>query len=302
MKIVCAGTPEFATDIFLPISKHHKILALICQPDKPFGRKGELKAPHTKAIFAPMGVEILQPTYIDDAFSEYIKSLKPDIILVVAYGKILPQHFLDIAPCINIHASILPSWRGASPLQQMILSQMPYFGVSAMYMNERLDSGEILGISYVENTQQNIIELSQQLAFHGANLALYVLKHLQSIESLKQIDADSSYCAKIKKSCGCVQLDSALDVYCAYLAYCVWPHIFIQSANGYTLKFFDISLEESTQTHKVGEILHIESTYIIVGCARGSLRIGSVQQEGKNKLQSPLYLRGKHLKVGDVLC
>ncbi|RDU60154.1 methionyl-tRNA formyltransferase [Helicobacter marmotae] len=302
MRLICAGTPAFATHIFSHLSKEHEILALICQPDKPFGRKGELKPPHTKESLGHIGIPILQPSHIDEPFIAHIRALKPDMIIVVAYGQILPTAFLKIAPCINIHASILPKWRGASPLQQMIMSKEPYFGISAMLMNERLDSGEILGLSYIENTQQDINKLSLELASLGAKLALYVIAHFQSIEPIKQIDADASYCTKIKKSDGYIEFDCASKIYSAYLAYCTWPHIFIKSTHGYTLKLFDVSLIESSSSHKAGEILQIESPYIIVGCTQGSLRIGALQQEGKNKLEAATYLRGKHLKMGDILC
>ncbi len=304
MKLILAGTPAFASAIFTPIikSKIFDILALICQPDKPFGRKKEPKAPHTKENFASMGIDILQPNKIDEIFIAHIQALQPDVILVVAYGKILPKAFLEIAPCINIHASILPLWRGASPIQQMILTQPLYFGVSAIKMNEELDKGVILGLHYVPNTQQNITQLSAQLSCVGAKLALYVLTHFKEIEPLNQINADASYCTKIKKSDGYVQLDAALNVYCAYLAYCEWPHIFIKSIKGYTLKLFDVALIESSDLHKMGEILSIETQSIVVGCKQGSVRIGTLQQEGKEKLNAALYLRGKRLNVGDILC
>lgn len=304
MKLILAGTPAFASAIFAPLieNKTFEILALICQPDKPFGRKGELKSPHTKETFLSQDIQILQPDKITESVIATLQALKPDAILVVAYGKILPKAFLDIAPCINIHASILPLWRGASPLQQMILSQNAYFGITAMKMNEKLDEGDILGISYVPNTRQNITELSLQLASIGAKLAQYVLTHLQKIEPLRQINADASYCTKIKKSDGCVSLESANDVYRHYLAYCEWPHIFIKSTKGYTLKLFDVALIESCNTHKVGEILNIESQSIVIGCKCGSVRIGSLQQEGKAKLNAAIYLRGKRLNVGDILC
>ncbi|MCX2716430.1 methionyl-tRNA formyltransferase [Helicobacter sp. MIT 21-1697] len=304
MTLILAGTPAFASAIFAPIieSNIFKILALICQPDKPFGRKGELKAPHTKESFAHLGIEILQPNKIDEAFTAHIQALKPDMILVVAYGKILPRAFLDIAPCINIHASILPLWRGASPIQQMILTQPLYFGVSAIKMNEELDKGAILGLHYVPNTRQNITQLSAQLSYAGSKLALYVLTHLQEIEPLEQINADTSYCTKIKKSDGYVDLSCATNVYYKYLAYCEWPHIFIKSTKGYILKLFDVTLIESTHSHKMGEILNIDTQGIVIGCKQGSVCIGALQQEGKERLTAAIYLRGKRLNVGDILC
>ncbi|BDB66973.1 methionyl-tRNA formyltransferase [Helicobacter cinaedi] len=307
MRVILAGTPSFASAIFAPLleDSSFEILALICQPDKPFGRKGELKAPHTKEMLIQKNlqhIQILQPSSIDSAFIESVRDLKPDMILVVAYGKILPQAFLDIAPCVNIHASLLPQWRGASPIQQMLLNQPKFFGITAMKMNLKLDSGEILGFSYLANTGQNFTLLCEQLSHLGAKLAINTLKHFDEIKPLKQYDLDSSYCGKIVKSFGKVELENAKSVYCAYLAYCEWPHIFIQSESGYTLKLFDLHLVESTQTHKQGEILDIDSQSIIVGCLMGSLRIGFLQQEGRAKIQAPLYINGKRLKIGDILC
>lgn len=308
MRLILAGTPCFATEVFAPIieSKQFDILGLICQPDKPFGRKAELKAPHTKQYLHDHNLnhlQIFQPEKIDETFIESITQLKPDIILVVAYGKILPKAFLQIAPCINIHASILPSLRGASPLQQMILNQPHYFGVSAMRIDEGLDSGEILGFSYVPNTKQDLPTLSNQLAYAGAKLALRVLNNLEHIAPLPQLQAYATYCTKIKKSDGKVSFEcNAQDIYHASLAYVPWPGIFIQSPKGYILKLFDLTLIESTQSHQAGEILDIDTQSIIIGCQKGCLKIGFIQQEGKSKLEASTYVRGKRLGKGDKLC
>lgn len=308
MRLILAGTPYFATEVFAPIieSKQFDILGLICQPDKPFGRKAELKAPHTKQYLQDHNLnhlQIFQPEKIDEVFIESIAQLKPDIILVVAYGKILPKAFLQIAPCINIHASILPSLRGASPLQQMILNQPNYFGVSAMHISEGLDSGDILGFSYVPNTKQNLLTLSSELACAGAKLALRILNNLDYIAPLPQLHAYATYCTKIKKSDGKMSFEcNAQDIYHASLAYIPWPGIFTQSPKGYTLKLFDLTLIESTQSHQVGEILDINAQSIIIGCQKGSLEIGFIQQEGKSKLEASIYARGKRLGKGDTLC
>lgn len=308
MRLILAGTPCFATEVFAPIieSQQFDILGLICQPDKPFGRKAELKAPHTKQYLQDHNLnhlQIFQPEIIDELFIESIVQLKPDIILVVAYGKILPKAFLQIAPCINIHASILPSLRGASPLQQMILNQPHYFGVSAMRIEEELDSGEILGFSYIPNTKQDLPTLSSELACAGAKLAFKVLKNLDYIAPLPQLQAYATYCTKIKKSDGKVSFEcDAQDIYHASLAYTPWPGIFTQSPKGYTLKLFNLTLVESAQSHQAAEILDIDTQSITIGCKKGCLRIEYIQQEGKSKLEASTYVRGKRLRVGDELC
>lgn len=308
MRLILAGTPQFATEVFAPIieSKQYEIIGLICQPDKPFGRKAQLKAPHTKQYIQDQNldqIQIFQPETIDELFIESIAQLKPDVILVVAYGKILPKSFLQLAPCINIHASILPALRGASPLQHMILSQPRSFGVSAIHIDERLDSGDMLGFSYIPNTQQDLPTLSSQLARAGGKLALRILANLNRIAPLPQIHSDATYCTKIKKSDGEVHFSqNAQDIYHASLAYVPWPGIFTQSPKGYMLKLFELTLIESSQSHQAGEILDIGERGVVVGCQRGSLKIGYIQQEGKSKLEATTYIRGKRLKQGDKLC
>lgn len=314
MRLVLAGTPDFATEVFRHIlHSHHEVLALIAQPDKPFGRTGELKAPSTKNLLLEYkgadskfaNCEILQPSALDEGFIAQVRALKPEAILVVAYGRILPRGFLDIAPCVNIHASLLPKWRGASPLQQMILEQGEYYGVSAMRIEEGLDSGAILGLSFVKNYGQDLPTLALELAHKGGALSLKILSDLESarprLAPLKQIQADASYCVKVKKSDGAVDFRNALSLWRAYLAYCAWPHIYIHSAQGYTLKLFEVELVESTQTHRAGEILKVDSESVVVGCEKGSVRIGALQQEGKARLKAPIYLNGKRLHKGDIL-
>lgn len=304
-RLVLAGSSSFATAVFEPLFVHFNILALITQRDKPFGRSAKLKPPHTKEHLSQklesVSAKIFQPERIDEALISDIRALKPEIILVVAYGKILPRAFLDIALCINIHGSILPQLRGASPLQQMILAQPKYFGITAIKMSEALDSGDMLGFAYIENNGQDINALSVALASCASRLVCDIIVHLDMIAPLKQIESNATYCGKITKANGLVSLESAKSVYYAYLAYCAWPHIFIKSEKGYSLKLFGIELVESSKAHTMGQILAIESSAIILGCKEGSIRVAQVQQEGKGKLDASIYLQGKRLKVGDIL-
>lgn len=145
------------------------------------------------------------------------------MIIVAAFGRILSREVLDIVPCINLHASILPKFRGASPIQASILENEKYFGVSVMKMEEGLDCGDILGIKVIKNTQQNAVELFKQLSHLAAELILEFLERIDCVMPLKQRECESSFCKKIKKEFGEVVLDNAQEIVVKSLAYESWP-------------------------------------------------------------------------------
>lgn len=301
MKILFFGTPYFAKnvlEVFLN-DNQFEIVGLVTQEDKPFGRKKELKMPETKELLIARKSEIpiYQPSNLVE-FYNVMKNLTFDVILVVAYGRILPKEIVEQYFCLNIHASILPKYRGASPIQEMILNNETFVGVSIIKMTQKLDDGDIMGISYIKNKSYNIIELTSLLSQMGAKLAKKVLVDLGFIKALLQIDADSSYCVKITKNRGLIDFQSAESIYYKALAYQVWPQIFLDSG----LKLFDIVLYETQSCNRAGEILAILEDCIIVGCTKGSLKIGFLQEPSKTKINAVAYLRGKRLGVGDMLC
>ena len=299
MRIIFMGTPDYAAVILESLLESHEICALVCQEDKRAGRDMHLKAPATKELLqsrAPK-IPIFQPKVLDETFVAELSALQCDVIIVAAYGKILPRAVLDIAPCINLHASILPKFRGASPIQQSILQGEKYFGVSVMQMQEGLDCGEILGFKVVRNTGQNAMELFTSLAKMAGELTLEFLERFQTIKPLAQIDADSSYCKKIKKEWGLVEFDCAQTLVRKSLAYSGWPEIYLQSG----LKLKQLTLKDSQETHKRGEILEISNNGICIGCDTGSVWIAILQAPSKKEMPSYAYAQGRRLKVGDIL-
>ncbi|MCI7710222.1 MAG: methionyl-tRNA formyltransferase [Helicobacter sp.] len=310
MRILLAGTPAFAKIAFENLlhcahtdteSLTLEIIGLLTQPDRIFGRKKELKAPETKEFMCSLfpNIPIFQPQRIDTHTIESIKALQPDMILVVAFGQILPQAFLDIAPCLNLHASILPNLRGASPIQEMILAQPKFFGVSVMQMELGLDCGAILGVGYVENCGENLYTLSTRLAQRGAQVLWGVLKrlHTHSLVPLEQNNADSSYCTKITRQDGLITLKNAQEVYYKYLAYYGWPSVFVESG----LKFTHIVGFEAQGFYKEGEIIKILAHSALIGCKQGYLEIVSVQPPNKKEMPINAYLAGARLQEGVCL-
>ncbi len=300
LKIAFFGTPLFAKNILesLVANPAFEIVALVTQEDKPFGRKKELKAPETKAFLHAHNpqIPILQPQKLSDILGD-LRTLQPDIVLVVAYGKILPKAIIDEFYCINIHGSILPKYRGASPINAMILNAEKFLGVTAIKMSEGLDSGDMLGFSFVKNGGENMSESIALLSQMGANLSAKILTRLNAIAPLTQIGADSSHCHKLTKQDGIVRLTNAKEIFLKSLAYELYPQIALKSG----LKLFGVKINETDSHHNAGEILEIRKNAVVVGCECGSIIIESLQAVGKNKVSAVDYLNGARLKVGDIL-
>ena len=297
--IVFMGTPSYASKILEKIYKaKFNILAIYTQPDKPVGRSQALTPPDVKKLAIDLGLNdiVYQPKSLKDSgVKEHIKSLNPDIIIVAAYGQILPRDILDIAPCVNLHASILPAYRGASPIQSAILDKNNLSGVTAMAMNEGLDSGDILAFSILDITGMNSYELFDKLSIMAANLTIKILNEYENINPIKQFDALSSKCKKIKKDDGLVDfsVDSASQIWAKFLAYYGWPGIFTK--NG--IKILD--MEVANLNGGIGEILSINDNGFVVGVNNGSILIKTLQAAGKKPVDAKSYLNGKRLGVGD---
>ncbi len=299
-KIVYMGTPEYAKVILNSLlkDKSFDVNLILTQPDKPVGRKKILTPPPVKELALKEDIEIFQPTTLKSKeVVEKIKSKKPDFIVVAAYGMILPREILDIAPCINLHASLLPKYRGASPVQEAILNGDRFSGVTAMLMEEGLDSGDMLSFSYIKlDDKIRVDELMERLSILAGDLIVDTLKSFSSLKPLAQIDATASYCKKIKREDGLVSFDlSAEEIYRRFRAFYGWPEIFLES--GLKLKEIDLADEVGSS----GEILKVNKDSIIVGCKSGSIEIKELQPKGKKVMSAKAYLVGRGLKVGDKI-
>lgn len=298
-RIVYMGTPEYARVILegLLQSDEFEVVLVITQPDRPVGRHQELVAPPVKLLAKEHNIPIIQPLNLrDNDIANAILSQKPDYIVVAAFGQLLPKKILDIAPCINLHASLLPLYRGASPVQQALLNNDTYTGITAMLMEEGLDSGPVLAYRYVKLSQDILVdELMQRLSFDAAILAVNVLKNYELLNPLGQTKAMSSHCKKIEKHNGEITLDNAQGIYSKYRAFYGWPGIFF--SNG--LKILEMKLIKESNSHKAGEILGIKDESIVVGCTIGSIEIAMLQPPSKKAMSAKAYIIGRGLRVGD---
>ena len=302
-KILFMGTPDYATTIFKElINSKYEIVGLFTQPDKPVGRKQILTAPHIKqyCIDENINLPIFQPLKLrnNDEAVKQIKELKPDFIIVAAYGQILPKEILNIAPCINLHASLLPKYRGASPIQESLLNDDIYTGVTSMLMEEGLDSGDILGLQYLRITStMEVSEAFEKLSLIAAKLTITTLDNFENIKPIKQNESQVSFCKKIKKEDGLIDFIDAKKLYLKYKAYSYWPGIFLESE----LKLKDIELNDEKSINNQGQILEINSDFIIVGCEKGSLKIKTLQAPSKKAMNAIDYIRGQRLEINSIL-
>jgi len=217
---------------------------------------------------------------------------------VAAYGQILPKDVVENFECINLHASILPKYRGASPIQEMVLNLDEKIGVTCMKMAEGLDTGDILGVRYLSSSRDEYAEdLFSSLAFHAGELLIKCLDMYKNVAPIVQNGSDAILCKKIRKIDGEVKFDNASKVFSKFRAYKNWPGIFTESG----LKLKKIDLEDSDGEFSPLEILSIGSDYVIIGCTIGSLRIYAVQPPSKTEMDIHSYLRGKRLSIGDTL-
>lgn len=302
-KILFMGTPDYATRIFKELlDSNYEVVGLFTQPDKPVGRKQVLTPPHIKqfCIDQNLNIPIFQPLKLrgNEEAKKQIEVLKPDFIIVAAYGQILPKEILDIAPCINLHASLLPKYRGASPIQESLLNDDFYTGVTSMLMEEGLDSGDILALQYLKITPtMEVSEAFEKLSLIAAKLTIMTLDNFENIKPIKQNEAEVSFCKKIKKEDGLVNFLDAKKLYLKYKAYSFWPGVFLESE----LKIKDIELNEEKSTNKQGQILEIKDDYIIVGCEKGSLKIRTLQAPSKKAMNAIDYIRGQRLEISSIL-
>ena len=291
MNIVFMGSPDYAVKIFDSLNKNFNVVAVFTQPDKPVGRKKILTPTPVKKYAIDNNLEVFTPTTLKN---EDLKKFNPDFIVVAAYGLILPKHILKTAPCINLHASLLPKYRGASPIQSAILNGDKYTGVTSMLMDEGLDTGDILTWDYTEVGNKTSIDLFDELADIASKQIIYTLKNFNKIKPLKQNSLLATYSPKIKKEDGYVDFESALIMDRKYRAFKPWPGIFCDK-----FKINEMELIDSNSINKKGEIIDILDDGVVVGCNKGKIKLKKIQVPGKKEIDAISYLNGKRLKVGD---
>lgn len=305
------GTPDFAVPSFNLIAEsNHEIISVFTQPDRSKGRHSKLSFPPVKEAAIRRNIDVIQPQRIsrDKDAINYIKKESPDLIVVVAYGHILSDEILKVPKygCINLHASLLPKYRGASPIQGAILAGDEETGVTIMELDSGVDTGDILSQKKVRIEDRNAVELSEKLAQVGAILLLETIDELEegSVVPKKQDEDSATHVDMISKSDGEVNFekDSALDIERKLRAYYEWPGIYLEREKG-NIKIKDGYVIRNKFTEEVeqkpGKVLNTSNEGIDVICRNGVFRIKSIQMSGKKALSAKDFLLGHRVKKGD---
>ena len=308
MKVVYMGTPDFAVaPLKALVENGYDVCAVVTQPDKPVGRKAILTPPPVKVQAQEFGIKVHQPQTLKNGEGlDILREYNPDIVVVVAYGKILPKDFLEFPKfgCINIHGSILPKYRGAAPIQRCVLDGEEFAGVTSMQMDVGLDTGDML---LVEKTpigeNETSGELFDRLAPMGADLLIKTLKAIENREIVpeKQNDSESTYAAMLDKSMSRVDWNnSAQQVHNQIRGLDPWP-VALTVLDGKTLKLFKSYVSKELSGGKSGQV-QVTKDGLAVYCGDSrAVVITEVQFEGKKRMKSADFLRGHHISDGLIL-
>ncbi len=308
MKIVYMGTPDFAV---LPlkalIENDYDVVGVFTQPDKPVGRKAILTPPPVKKLALENNIPVFQPNSLKNGEGvKILEELNPDVVIVVAYGKILPKDFLEYPQygCINIHGSLLPKYRGAAPIQRCVLDGEKLAGVTSMQMDVGLDTGDMLLKTVTEiGENETSGELFDRLAVMGADLLIETLVALEKgeLKPEKQDDSQSSYASMLDKTMSPVDwTESAREVHNHIRGLDPWP-VAQTVLEGKNLKLFSSELVENEGSGLPGSV-KITKKGLVVYCGDGNpVFIKEVQYEGKKRMSAADFFRGHPVADGTVL-
>jgi len=309
MRVVFMGTAELACPILRALHRSFEVAAVVTQPDKPRGRNLELQFPAVKQAALELGLPVLQPNKArDPEFVGALKQIEPKLIVVVAYGQILPPTVLTIPPlgCVNVHTSLLPKYRGAAPIQWAILNGESKTGVTIMKMDEGLDTGPILAMHETKIESADTSQtLHDRLAEMGAELIVPTIREYAAarIQPQTQPGEGASYARKITKEDGRIDwARPAKDIWNRVRAFTPWPGAYtFQPGEGKPklLKIWQAELHAGTA--KPGEVLEAGKGGIVIACGDEALRITQLQREGGRRVTAQEFISGANLRAGEML-
>lgn len=305
MKIIFAGTPHFAARALETLTAKHEIVAVLTQPDRPAGRGMQLTQSPVKQLALQHGLTLMQPPSLkDEAAQKALAALQADVMVVAAYGLILPQAVLDIPRhgCLNIHASLLPRWRGAAPIQRAILAGDMESGITIMQMDAGLDTGAmLLRRSCPISREDTAATLHDTLAELGANCIVETLEQLAlgKLNPVVQDDAAACYAAKLQKSEAAIDwAQPAEQIHRAIRAFNPFPGSVTGLAAIPGIKVWQAGLI-SGRSGQPGEVLQVARDGILVACGEGALNLEVLQKPGSKPLPVQQFLQSVPVAVGD---
>lgn len=309
MKIVFMGTPDFAVPTLqMLIDEGHEISLVVTQPDRPKGRGNKENMPPVKELALKYNLPVSQPARVkgDEEFYNHIKTLNPDLIIVVAFGQILPESILEIPRlgCINIHGSLLPKYRGAGPIQWSVINGEEVTGVTIMYMDKGMDTGDML---YKKEISLSPKETSQTLHDKMMHVGPEALKEAMPLIIAggecreKQNHEEATYASMISKSLGEIDFTkSAKEIDCLIRGLNPWPVAFTYY-EGQTIKIWDADVIETNSEYANGTITKVDKEGMCVQTGEGQLLIREIQAPNKKRMAVSEYIKGNTILEGHIL-
>lgn len=309
MKVIFMGTPDFAVGTLKSlIASEYEVTAVVTQPDKPKGRGKAMQFPPVKEVAVEAGIPVLQPGRVREPETvEAIRNIEADVIVVVAFGQIIPKEILTMKKygCINVHASLLPKYRGAAPIQWAVIDGEKESGVTTMQMDEGLDTGDMLLKAVVPlEKEETGGSLFDKLSSTGAGLLLETLAGLEkgTILPEKQGESPTAYAKMLKKEMGLIDwTKSAEELERLVRGLNPWPSAY-SHLNGKTLKIWQAEVEERDSENEPGTVVCVSKDGFGVQTGKGILKIRELQLEGKKRMDAGAFLRGYQMEEGMKLC
>lgn len=309
MNVIFMGTPDFSVPVLRALmeSPGHTVTAVVTQPDKARGRSGKLVFTPVKEVAIANQIPVYTPRRIKDAdMVAELKKIPCDVIVVVAFGQLLSKEILELPPygCINVHASLLPRWRGAAPIQWAILEGDKTTGITTMQMDVGLDTGDILLKKEIEiNPQETGESLHDRLAEISGDLLLETLRLAEegNLQPIAQKDEESCYAKMLTKDLGRLDMNEEAEKLERYIrGLNSWPSAYTKF-QGKTLKIWRAEVVKENTAEKPGTVVDVEKNSFTVQTGRNCLRILEVQLEGKKRMDAGSFLRGVEVKKGDIV-
>lgn len=310
MKIIFMGTPEFSVGALEAlIESHHQVVLTVTQPDKPKGRGKEMQITPVKACAMKHDIPVFQPVKIKEKEAvETLRGYEADVFVVAAFGQILSEEILNMPKygCINIHASLLPKYRGAGPIQKAIIDGMKETGITIMKMDKGVDTGDMLLKSVVPIDEKETGDsLHDKLAIEGSKLIVEVLRKIEAgdITPVKQNDADSSYAGMLNKSMGKIDWNKdAVQIERMVRGLNSWPGTYT-SYKGKVLKIWESEVcekEKTLENEVSGTVIAVDKEALYVRTGEKVLKITQVQMEGKKRMSVKEFLLGCRIEAGEI--
>lgn len=308
MKVIFMGTPDFSVGTLEAlIEAGNDVVLAVTQPDKPKGRGKEMQFTPVKECALKHGIPVYQPKKVrEPECIEELRKYEADIMVVIAFGQILPKEILEMTPygCVNVHASLLPKYRGAAPIQWSIIDGETVTGVTTMQMDEGLDTGDmLLKTEIVIEEKETGGSLHDKLAAAGAKLCVETLKALEekTVTPVKQGESPTAYARMLDKHLGNIDWNqSAKEIERLIRGLTPWPSAYTMW-NGKTMKIWSAEVEETSGEGVPGTIVKVEKEAFSVQTKDGLLKVLELQIPGKKRMDAGAFLRGYQVKLGEIL-